>query len=36
MRSDSYLVGEKIESCVQNMRGFGEEKLPDGPRAAGV
>lgn len=25
----SYLVGQEIQSFIQNIRGFGEEKLPD-------
>lgn len=25
----SYLVGQHIQSFIQNIRGFGEEKLPD-------
>lgn len=24
----SYLVGQQIQSSIQNIRGFGEEKLP--------
>lgn len=38
MRSvaDSHLVGKKIQSFIQHMWGFGEEKLPDGSGAAGV
>lgn len=32
----SYLVGQQIQSLVQNLRGFGEQKLPHRRCAAGV
>lgn len=32
----SYLVGQQIQSFIQNVRGFGEQKLPDRCCAAGV
>lgn len=32
----SYPVGQQIQSFIQNIRGFGEEKLPDRCWAAGV